>query len=173
MKLEMGANQPQSEMPLIRPPQLADAQLMHELVCRCAPLDQNSGYLYLLLADHFSRTCAVAEQSGQLTGFVSAYRHPERAATLFIWQVAVDAGWRRRGLGLRMLESLLGRAELAEIAFIETTISPSNVASRQLFERLACKFSAALEVCDYFGPEHFGNESHEAEQLYRIGPLKI
>ena len=172
MNLEMGGNQLQSEMPLIRLPQVAYAQLMHELVCRCAPLDQNSGYLYLLLADHFSRTCAVAEQSGQLAGFVSAYRHPERAATLFIWQVAVDAGWRRRGLGLRMLESLLGRADLADIAFLETTISPSNAASRQLFERLACNFSAALEVCEHFGPEHFGSKSHEAEQLYRIGPFK-
>lgn len=172
MNLAKDDKQPQSEPLLIRSPELADAPHMQALVDRCAPLDRNSGYLYLLLADHFSQTCAVAEQAGTLAGFVSAYRHPERAATLFVWQVAVDAGWRRQGLGLRMLESLLGRAELADIVFLKTTISPSNAASRRLFEQLAARLAAPLQVSEYFGLEHFGAEPHEAEQLYRIGPFK-
>ena len=53
-------------------------------------------YAYLLLAEHFSDTCVLAESAGgRIDGFISAYVLPDRPDVLFVWQVAVHA--RARG----------------------------------------------------------------------------
>lgn len=144
---------------------------MHELVQRCPPLDLNSSYSYFLLCSHFAETCVVAEREGATVGFLSAYRLPQAPQTLFVWQVAVDAQARGRQLAGRMLEDLLLRPACAGVQFIETTVSPSNHASRRVFERFAATHGAAWHEEVFLTPAHFGAESHEEEVLFRIGPL--
>lgn len=146
---------------------------MQGLVARCKPLDLNSVYLYLLLAEHFSDTCVVADQDGSLQGMVSAYRPPARADVLFVWQVAVDPLARRHRLGLRMLQALLARPHLADLRWIETTVGPDNQASRQMFARLAAHLGTLLEEEPLFGETAFGAAGHDAEPLLRMGPLDL
>lgn len=156
---------------LLRRPQLADGQAVHALVRRCPPLDLNSSYSYFLLCSHHADTCVVAEQDGALAGFLSAYRLPQAPHTLFVWQVAVDAAARGRGLAGRLLEELLARPSCAGVRFIETTVAPSNRASRRVFERFAAQRSAPWQEKVFLARAHFGNEAHDDEILLRIGPL--
>ena len=156
---------------ILRRPQLEQGKAVHELVQRCPPLDLNSSYSYFLLCSHFADTCVVAEQEGVAVGFISAYRLPQAPQTLFVWQVAVDARARGRQLAGRMLEELLLRPACAGLQFIETTVSPSNHASRRVFERFAATHGAAWHEEAFLTPAHFGAESHEEEVLFRIGPL--
>src|SRR5690625_1261392 len=75
-----------SDSLLLRSPVKEDGRFIHQLIRQCPPLDLNSIYTYLLLCEHFSQTCVVAEIDGRICGFVSAYRHPERTDVLFVWQ---------------------------------------------------------------------------------------
>ena len=164
----------------VRKPTAKDGIGMHGLVCRSKPLDVNSIYAYLILCEHFSETCIVAAAAGAdpgapLSGFVSAYCPPEKPDTLFVWQVAVDASARGQGLALQMLQSLLQRPALQHLRWIETTINPSNSASIALFSRLADVLSVSIENRLIYPASWFAqgdqDSIHEAENLYRIGPM--
>lgn len=155
-----------------RRPELDDATAVHGLVDECKPLDLNSPYSYMLLCTHFQETCVLAEDEDGIAGFVSAYKKPDDDATLFVWQVAVSSRMRGCGLAKRLLNELLSRPACRDAKWLETTITPSNRASWGLFESFADRRSASIDVQSMFREEHFGDESHEEEQLLRIGPLE-
>jgi L-2,4-diaminobutyric acid acetyltransferase len=155
-----------------RIPTLEDSPAVYELVKRCKPLDLNSRYCYMLVCTHFQNTSIVAETDGKVQGFISAYADPEMPEILFVWQVAVDASLRGKGMALGLLKRLLSRENLRQITTIDTTISPSNAASQNLFRRLASELKSEIRVEPYFRQELFGGEAHEDEERYRIGPFK-
>lgn len=156
----------------LRQPKNQDAYAIHQLIAQCPPLDLNSVYTYLLLAEHHTATCVVAEQAnGKIAGFVSAYIHPERPDTLFIWQVAVCVDSRGYGLGRRMIQHLMQRQQLEHIRYLETTVGPANMASRHMFSVVADSACAAVKESALFERHLFGPDGHEDERLIRIGPL--
>lgn len=145
---------------------------MSGLVRDCPPLDANSTYIYLLLAEHFPETCILAEDAEGLSGLVTGYLPPGRPDTLFVWQVAVAARVRGQGLGRRMLHALLGRAALSRVRYIETTVGPGNRASRRMFAGLARGLGAAATETSLFDAGLFEATDHGAEPLLRIGPFE-
>lgn len=155
---------------LLREPRKTDGAAIHRLVRACPPLDLNSPYAYLLLCTHHAATCVVAGQAAEPAGFVSAYRPPAQADTVFIWQVAVAPVARGKGLALQMLEHLLARPALAGCRWLETTVTPSNAASRRVFESLATRLNAQCAERTFFSKEDFQDPHHEPEMLIRIGP---
>jgi len=156
----------------LRLPNLEDGKAVHELIQRCPPLDVNSSYNYFLLCSHFCDTCVVAEANDRVVGFLSAYLIPERPETLFVWQVAVDEKARGSGLAGRMLAHVMERPFCTGVTTLETTISPSNLASRRVFQRYAEKHQAQSSEETFLEVSHFGGEAHEEERLIRIGPWK-
>ena len=155
----------------LRRPRVAHGPAIHELVAASKPLDLNSRYAYLLLAEHFSATCVIAEDEGGVAGFVSAYVPPGRDDTVFVWQVAAAARVRGRGVAHAMLREVLARPRTSGCAYLETTVSPSNEPSRRLFLGLARELGAPVQEIPLFAAEDFGDEDHECEVLIRIGPL--
>jgi L-2,4-diaminobutyric acid acetyltransferase len=154
---------------LTRQPESRDGLPIHHLIANSPPLDLNSIYSYYLLSDHFRETCIVAEFQGVVVGFVSAYFIPKRPQTLFIWQVVVDSSQRGHGVALQMINALLTRLGGQQPSAIETTVNPSNVASRALFERLARQWGSTLEMSPFLEALAFGPEGeHESEILLRI-----
>ncbi len=154
----------------LRVPTLADGKAVHALIRSCPPLDLNSSYNYFLLCSHFAETCVVGEREGEIACFLSAYRLPSRPDCLFVWQVAVSDALRGHGMAGKMLEELLSRESCEGVRLIETTVSPSNRASRRVFERFAEQRNAAWHEEIFIGREMFGAEQHEEEVLFRIGP---
>ncbi len=148
-----------------------DGHEIYRLVQRCKPLDLNSCYHYLLLAHQFDETCIVACNGSQIVGYISAFIHPKQPDTLFVWQVAVDADLRGRGVATQMLNKLLSRDTLDGVRYLETTIGPANTASRTLFHSLAFNMGATCSESAYFSADHFGGPEHEDEILFRIGPF--
>jgi L-2,4-diaminobutyric acid acetyltransferase len=158
----------------MRAPVRADGAAIHALVAACPPLDLNSVYAYLLLCEHFSATCIVAESvNGEIDGFVSAYRPPERPDVLFVWQVAVHGRARGQGLAVDMLAQLLQRLaqRKSRPSGIETTVGPDNAASRRSFQKLARLYGATVREQALFEAHLFGDGAHEDERLLQIGPL--
>ncbi len=155
----------------LRQPQRSDGAALHNLIAACPPLDLNSIYAYLLLCLHHAQTSVVAEVDGELVGTITAYIPPQQPDSLFVWQVAVAPQQRGQGLGRRMLQHLLaGCMEQHQLRWMETTISPSNEASNQLFTRFARQQDAGCSTTTLFAANDFGESGHEEERLYKIGP---
>jgi len=155
-----------------RAPAAHDGSGIHALVQRCQPLDVNSRYCYLILCEHFSSTCLVAEEHDAILAFVTAYIPPDRPDTLFVWQVAVDAALRGQGVAKAMVQNLMRRPALRHIRYVEGTVNPSNDASRSLFHWLAREMEAEVHETLLFPTEMLG-ENHEQENLIRVGPFDL
>lgn len=154
-----------------RIPRFSDSDGIYRLVERCEPLDLNSRYAYMLVTAHFNMTSVIATHEENVIGLVSAYILPEKPDTLFVWQVAVDPDYRGKGLASLMLGDIFKRPAMRQVAFAETTISPSNTASLTLFKRFAETSGAPIKNSTFALAEDFGADAHEAELLYRVGPL--
>lgn len=154
-----------------RSPATNDASRIWQLVCESGVLDRNSAYLYLLLCRDFRDTCLVACRGEDVVGFVSGYRLPHDSSVLFVWQVGVASDQKRQGVASRLLYELVRGCGISTLSAIEATVSPSNVASRRLFESLARSLNATLTDQPDLGftPADFPPGDHEAEPRIHIG----
>lgn len=152
----------------LRKPFADDGFKIHQLVKNSPPLDLNSIYSYHLIARHQANTSIVAEFQGNIVGYISAYILPDKPDTLFIWQVAVDDKMRGKGIAKMMLSGLLSRPAMTSLAYLETTVNPSNLASRGLFEHYSKEHGHPIEEESFLSENDFGEGSHESEIMLRI-----
>ena len=155
----------------IRPPRLEDGRRVLRLVEESQVLDPNSAYCYLLMAYHFGATSVVAQAQDDIVGFVYAYLPPQRARTVFVWQVGVAASHRGSGLGTRLLAAVLQRDACRNVRYLEATVGPTNAASLALFRGMGERFGGQTVEEPCFAAELFPERQHEAEHLLRIGPF--
>lgn len=94
-------------------------------------------YLQEFLADP-RNLLAVAIDDGIVVGMASGllYNHPDKPRQLFVNEVGVAGGYRRRGIGTRLVRRLLehGRAHGCTEAWVAT--EESNRPARALYEAL-------------------------------------
>ncbi len=147
-----------------------DGGAVWSLVNRTGVLDPNSSYAYVMLCDFFGATCVVAEEGRTLVGFVTGFVEPDAPERVFLWQVGVAPEAQRRGLGRRLLDAFVRTPGARHVDFLETTIAPTNERSQALFHSFARRHRASIERVALYPPSLFPN-AHEAEELYRIGPL--
>lgn len=156
---------------LLDTPVIEDGTALWRIARDSRTLDLNSPYSYLLWCRDFARTSVVARASnGEAVGFVTGYVRPDSPRTLVVWQVAVDAAHRGRGLAAAMLDDLAQRAATEGVREIETTITPDNEASHRLFTSFGARHGARTEREVLFHGALFP-DGHQPEVLYRIGPI--
>lgn len=161
---------PKSERVRFRAASPEDGAALHTLVERGGVLELNTAYSYVLMCDHFGSTTVVAEHDDEIVGFVTAYRPPSHPDTVFVWQIGVDPRMRGRGVARGILQALVKRPACRGVRYLEATVTPTNMASRRLFQSFARTQSAAYEWSDGYPGQAFG-EGHEPEELIRIGPF--
>lgn len=156
-----------------RSPVVGDAAAMWRIAHDTPELDTNSPYAYLLVCSHFASTSLVAGEAGarDLAGFVASYHLPEEPDVLFVWQLAVNAGLRRRSIGLRMLARLLRQPANRGVRHLHATVTPSNHASDRLFKSFAATVGAPCITVDQYHADLFPHGGHETEVAYRVGPI--
>ncbi|MGW2559629.1 diaminobutyrate acetyltransferase [Streptomyces sp. NPDC001514] len=154
-------------------PRVEDGAAIWRIARDSEVLDLNSSYSYLLWCRDFASTSVVARGTdGEPIAFVTGYIRPERPETLVVWQVAVDAAHRGRGLAGALLDALTHRvATKRGVRSIETTVTPDNTASDRLFSSYAARRGASLEREVLFDGGLFPDGAHQPEVLYRIGPI--
>ncbi|PRX50327.1 L-2,4-diaminobutyric acid acetyltransferase [Prauserella shujinwangii] len=155
---------------VIESPSKSDGAALWRIARDSQKLDLNSSYAYLLWCNDFADTSVVARVDGEVVGFVLGYRRPSRPESGLVWQVAVDASQRGRGLAGKLLDALFARLVEEGVRYLDTTITPDNEASIRLFESFAKRWDATLERSRLFAAGDFPDE-HEPEDLFRIGPL--
>jgi len=141
-----------------------------KLVQCCPPLDLNSTYHYLVQSYYFNRTCSVAFDRERIVAFVSGFIKPTNENCLFIWQVAIDEGYRGKGLGIELIEFLLNQNK--EVNTIETTITKKNIASRRMFQKIVEKYETTMSEGTLFDKKEDFSSEHDTEILITIGPFK-
>lgn len=154
-----------------RKPVEEDGAEVWKLVKRAGVLDLNSSYSYLMLCKFFPETCVIAEDNGQIVGFVSAFLPQTAEETVFVWQVAVDASQRGKGLGKTLLRELISREACSDVQYLEATVSPSNRPSQSLFKSFAKELDTECKIFECFSEDMFPDDGHESEWTYRIGPF--
>lgn len=128
----------------------------------------NSRYTYFLLAKDFADTCIVAEHNDKIVAFSSGYVPRARPDTFFNWETVVDKAYRGQGLQKNMI---LYQIKLTNAKYLEATVNPSNVISKRNFYALAKLLNTQCVEEVLFNEEDFENDGHEAEVLYRAGPI--
>ncbi|MDR9432468.1 MAG: diaminobutyrate acetyltransferase [Spiribacter sp.] len=156
----------------LRPPTAQDGAAMWEVACDTGTLDLNSSYLYLLLARDFADTCVVAEHDGRLVGFATGYRRPRHPEVVFLWQVGIRPDQQGQGLGKRLVGAFLRQPGADRASLLETTITPSNEASRALFESIARELDTDCRITPCFTAQDFPDGEHDSEDLFTIGPYR-
>src|SRR5690606_7869393 len=135
-------------------------------------LDLNSSYAYLLWAVDFADTSVIARLDGEPVGFVIGYRKQRAPDTAVVWQVAVDARARGRGVAGKLLDRMYTPLVRDGVRYLETTITPDNEASIALFAAFAKGGGAgregSLRFCGDDLPDDRG-----PEDLYRIAALRV
>ncbi|MFM9376389.1 diaminobutyrate acetyltransferase [Gordonia sp. VNK21] len=148
-----------------RRPTVADGIRMWEIARDSQVLDVNSSYAYVLWAHDFTETSIVACADGRPVGFVTGYRKPRRPDVLMVWQVAVDADQRGRGIAAQMLIDLFRHCAGAGVTSLETTISPDNVGSQRTFASAAETLGLGFRSEPLFAVDDFP-DAHQPEDLY-------
>lgn len=131
-------------------------------------LDSNSPYAYIMWGDHFGGTSRVARDAAGVVGFVMAFRPPEKHDALFVWQVGVAPRARKTGLATRLIEEVWEAND--GLRYLESTVTPNNVASERLFRSFAERHAVGVETTEHYGEDLFPVGGHEAEIRFRIGP---
>ncbi|MEU1127507.1 diaminobutyrate acetyltransferase [Streptomyces sp. NPDC005899] len=154
-------------------PRVEDGAAIWRIARDSEVLDLNSSYSYLLWCRDFAATSVVArDENGDPIAFVTGYLRPDRPRTLVVWQVAVDASHRGKGLAATLLDALAARVAAGQgLASVETTITPDNTASERLFTSFAQRHDVALEREVLFPGDLFPEDTHLPEVLFRIGPF--
>lgn len=152
-------------------PSLSDVPGIFELVKNSGALEVNTEYSYLLIAKQFSLTSAVCLSKGNVVGYLSGYRLPENPTALFVWQIAVDADFRGRGIAKGLILDVLSRPQNQEVSYVQATVAASNLASTALFKSLSNDLGCGFSSTEYFQDYHF-SECHEAEPLLSVGPFQ-
>ena len=153
----------------IRNLQIKDVKEIYKLLIANRPyVGLNSQYTYFLLAKDFSDTCVVVEHNGQIIAFSSGYVPPSRPDTFFNWETVVHRNYRGHSLQKLML---LYQIKITNTNYFEGTVNPSNEVSKKNFCELAELLNTKCEKKVLFSEEDFENNGHEAEILYRIGPI--
>jgi ribosomal protein S18 acetylase RimI-like enzyme len=103
-----------------------------------------------LFLDHFFGTSLIAEQDGELAGFLIGFLSPAKPRQAYIHFAAVAPAWRRTGLAHRLYEQFIDRARRDGRTVVEAITSPQNATSIA-FHR-AIGFTVSDPVKDYDGP---------------------
>lgn len=156
----------------LRKPKPSDGPRIWRLIDSTPSLDKNSLYCNLLQCSHFAGTCAVAELSGSVVGWLSGYVPPERADTLFVWQVCVDETVRGQGVATRLIAEVLDRSSLGHVRYLECTITETNDASWALFGSIARAMGAQTRRSELFSRNAHFDGTHESELALTIGPFE-
>ena len=105
-----------------------------------------------LFLDHFHRTSLVAEQDGDLAGFVVGFLSPSLPDRAYLHFVGVSPTHRWHGLGRQLYERFFELAAAEGRTVVSAVTSPVNTGSIAFHRRMG--FTASDPVTDYNGPGH-------------------
>lgn len=113
-----------------------DIKAVREILTQGEPFVASyNNYIYWMLGKYFPSTCLVAEENGQILGYIGALLSAEKQK-IFIWQIAVKPEERGRRIGRKLLKRILLVAGDMGIMQLEIAINDENIPCRHMVEKL-------------------------------------
>ncbi|WP_304508617.1 GNAT family N-acetyltransferase [Anaerotignum sp.] len=113
-----------------------------------------NNYIYWMLGKYFPSTCLVAEENGQVLGYIGALLSAEKRK-IFIWQIAVKSEERGRQIGRKLLQSVLLTAGDMGIMQLEIAINDKNSSCRHMVEKLVQDLQGTITEKERYQDEGF------------------
>lgn len=152
---------------IIRKATEEDFLKVHGFTARIPPLENYPEHVYKIILRYFGDCCFIAEDEGQIVGFVMGVVPQRFRETYFLWQIGVAPPSQGKGIGKKLLGEVEKEVKKKGLRRIEVTIDPLNLPSRKLFEKtgyrnISEKAGETIEVegktavKDYYKPgRHF------------------
>lgn len=140
---------------------------VHRFTAGRPPLENYPEHVYKIILRYFGDYCFIAEENGQIIGFVMGIVPQSFPGTYFLWEVGVDPSYQRQGIGEKLIREVENELKKHGFIRIELTIDPVNTPSQKLFEKMGYrniseKIGKTIEVQgniavqDYYKPgRHF------------------
>jgi predicted GNAT superfamily acetyltransferase len=103
-----------------------------------------------LFLDHFCGTSLIAEQGGELAGFLIGFLSPAKSLQAYIHFAGVAPAWRGAGLARSLYEQFFDQARQDGRTVIKAITSPQNGPSIAFHQAMG--FTASDPIKDYDGP---------------------
>jgi L-2,4-diaminobutyric acid acetyltransferase len=125
--------------------QEADIQSIVSLLNDCKPFVlAHHDYVYWMLGNFYQSTTYVCAESERLIGFVCGLPSIDQS-TVFIWQVCVHPGFRRRGIALDLLKFLFDSSVKLGFNNLQLSITAENSISKRMFDKFSDMYSLKME----------------------------
>ena len=118
----------------IRKAREEDFLAVYRFVSSCPPLEKYFEHFYKIMLRYFQNTCFIAEEGGEIVGFLMGFVSPVHESTYFLWQVGVSPATRGKGVGKLLLKAAENHLKEMDIRKIEVTVDPENEPSLRLFK---------------------------------------
>ncbi|MBT8409085.1 MAG: GNAT family N-acetyltransferase, partial [Alphaproteobacteria bacterium] len=92
-----------------------------------------------------------AESGGRIVGMCSGHvmRHPDKAPAFFVNEISVHSGFRRRGIGTRLMQAILDAARRRGCEGIWLGTEKGNEAARGLYRSMGARETPGLVLYDW------------------------
>lgn len=140
---------------------------IHRFTAGCPPLENYPEHVYKIILRYFGDCCFIAEEKGQITGFVMGIVSQNFKGTYFLWDIGVAPSYQGRGIGGKLVREAENELVKLGLTRIEVTIDPVNLSSQKLFEKMGYRnisekvgrtieVQGDIAVRDYYKPgRHF------------------
>jgi diaminobutyrate acetyltransferase len=118
----------------IRRSSVEDFLKLHELVGRIENIVQHPPHFYKIMLRYFGDTIILAEEEGELTGFLLGFVSQTNPEEYFIWQLGVDPRYRGRKIAGKIMEETIKAAGEKGCRLVSATVEIVNIPSQRLFE---------------------------------------
>lgn len=78
------------------------------------------------------------EYEDRFIGYICFWRNPPE---LHITNIALDSGWKRKGLGTKLIEFAEKFAEESDCRWVTLEVRPSNRAAREMYEKRGFRYT--------------------------------
>ena len=130
-------------------------------VRNCKPLESYGAHFYRIMLRYFGDSCFIAEQDGEIVGFILGFETQRHPGSYFLWQIGVHPKFQGQGIGAKILAHMEDETRRKGCVRIEVTIDPENCPSQKLFEKIGfsnvsnkegetIKVEGNLAVKDYY-----------------------
>jgi len=119
---------------VIRKSSVEDFRELHKLVGRIEKIVQHPPHFYKIMLRYFGNTIILAEEDGELAGFLLGFISQNNPEEYFIWQLGVDPRYRGRKIASKIMKETVETAREKGCKLVTATVETVNIPSQQLFE---------------------------------------
>lgn len=147
---------------LVRALEERDISAIKEIIKEGHPyLGPNGYYIYWMAANLYKGYSFVAEEEGNVCGFVTALPNPDEKA-MFVWQLGVAKNMRKKLVAYQLLSAVWNHGSEKGYLGIITSINANNQASQNSFKKVAREHGLEWKIIGKFEADGF------EEDLYKF-----